>query len=79
MHFDDVEMRRMDVDQLKPKAVIRWPLLSDPVQVAATIPMGNVVKMLGKGRKRGQSCDNILTPVQLSIFEASPELTPSVH
>jgi hypothetical protein len=46
------------------------------MQVAATIPIGIVVKMLGKGRKRGQSCDNILTPVQLSMFEASPELIP---
>ena len=54
MYFDDVEMRRMDVDQLKPNAVIRGPLFSEPVQVAATIPMGNVVKMLGKWLKTGQ-------------------------
>ena len=54
----------MDVDQLKPNAVIRGPLFSEPVQVAATIPMGNVVKMLGKGLKTGQFYDNILTPDQ---------------
>ena len=44
----------MDVDQLKPNAVIRGPLFSEPVQVAATIPMGGVVKVLGKGPKTGQ-------------------------
>jgi hypothetical protein len=48
------------------------------VQVAATVPIGIVVKMLGKGRKRGRPYNNILMPEQLSMFEASPELTPSI-
>lgn len=66
----------MNVDQLKPNAVIRGPLFSEPVQIAAIIPMGNVVKLLGKGLKTGQFYDNILAADQIAMLETSPELTP---
>src|SRR5260370_38220358 len=69
-------MRGRDVDELKPNTVIRGPLFSERVQIAAIIPMGNVVKLLGKGLKTGQFYDNILAADQIAMLEASPELTP---
>src|SRR5260370_185639 len=41
----------MNVDQLKPNAVIRGPLFSEPVQIAAIIPMRNVPQFLHKAFK----------------------------
>lgn len=66
----------MEVDELKPNAVIRGPLFSEPVQIAAMIPMGSVVKVLGKGLKTVQFYDHILTTDQFAMLEASPDLTP---
>jgi len=63
----------MYIDQLKPNVVVRGPLFPEPVQVIVTVPMGNAVKLVGKGLTTGQVHEPILTTKQLAKLEASPE------
>ena len=51
----------MHIDQLKPHVVVRGPLFPEPIQVIVTIPMGNAVKLIGKGLTTGHVHEPILT------------------
>jgi hypothetical protein len=51
----------MHIDQLKPNVVVRGPLFPEPIQVIVTIPMGNAVKLIGKGLTTGQVHEPILS------------------
>ena len=66
----------MHIDQLKPNVIVRGPLFPEPVQVIVTIPMGNAVKLIGKGLITGQVHEPILTAEQLAKLEASPDREP---
>jgi superfamily II DNA or RNA helicase len=66
----------MDIDQLKPNLVLRGALFPEPVQVITTIPLGQSVKLIGQGLRTNQVYQSILTPEQLSLLEASPEIEP---
>lgn len=63
-------------DQLKPNVVIRGPIFPEPVQVIATVPMGEAIKLIGKGLKTGQVHEPILNGALLAALEASPETEP---
>jgi hypothetical protein len=39
---------------LKPNMILRGPIFSEPVQVIVAIPMGDSVKLIGKGLRTGQ-------------------------
>jgi hypothetical protein len=43
----------MRIDQLKPSAIVRGPIFSEPIQVIVIIPMGQSVKLVGKGLTTG--------------------------
>jgi superfamily II DNA or RNA helicase len=66
----------MQVEQLKPDAIVRGPLFPEPVQVLVVIPMGQSVKLVGKGMNSAQVYEPILGPEQLAKLEASPEREP---
>lgn len=66
----------MTLDQLKPNIVIHGPIFQEPVQVIVAIPMGDAVKLVGKGLKTGQVHEPILSPEQLSLLEATSEKEP---
>ncbi len=66
----------MRADQLKPNTVVIGPIFPEPVQVIATIPMGNSVKLIGKGLNSGQVHEPVLSPEQLARLEATPEAEP---
>jgi superfamily II DNA or RNA helicase len=66
----------MRADQLKPNVIVQGPVFQEPVQVSVTIPVGESVKIIGKGLKTGQFYDSILTLEQVSKLEASPEREP---
>jgi len=61
---------------LKPNMIVRGPILPEPVQVIVTIPMGDSVKLIGKGLRSGQVHEPILSPDQLATLEATPEEEP---
>ena len=55
----------MQIDQLKPNAIVRGPLFHEPIQIIISIPMGASVKLFGKGLTTGRAYDSVLTPEQL--------------
>ena len=44
----------MRADQLKPDVIVSGPIFPEPVQVITTIPMGESIKLIGKGLKSGK-------------------------
>jgi len=63
-------------EELKPNAVIEGPFFPEPVQVLVTVPLGDAVKLVGKGRKSNQVYDPVLTIEQIALLTASPETEP---
>ena len=66
----------MEIDQLKPNITVRGPIFPEPVQIITIIPMGDSVKLIGKGLNTGQVHEPILNSDQLTQLEASPEKEP---
>lgn len=66
----------MEVDQLKPNVIVRGSLFPEPVQIIVTVPMGNAVKLFGKGLHTNQVYEPILSTEQLQQLEASPDKEP---
>lgn len=66
----------MTIDQLKPNKVLRGPIFPEPVQLIVTIPMGDAVKLVGKGLNTSRVYEVILTPDKLASLETSPETEP---
>jgi len=66
----------MDRAQLKPNVIVRGAILPEPVQVLATVPLGESVKLIGKGLKTGQVHEPILNASQLALLECTPEKEP---
>ncbi|MBI2946277.1 MAG: DEAD/DEAH box helicase family protein [Verrucomicrobia bacterium] len=66
----------MTIDQLKPNKVLRGPIFPEPVQVIITIPMGDAVKLVGKGVNTGKVYEPILTPEKLADLETTPDTQP---
>lgn len=62
--------------KIKQNSIIRGDLFSEPVQVIITIPMGNSLKIVGKGLKSGMVHERILSPTQLQKIEISPLKEP---
>jgi superfamily II DNA or RNA helicase len=44
-------------------AVVTGPLLPEPVEVIALVPMGESVKLIGKGLKTWQDRDQVVTSI----------------
>jgi len=63
-------------NHLKPNITIHGPILPEPVKVIVTIPLGNSLKLIGKGLKTNQVHEIILETHQLSKLVISPEKEP---
>ena len=66
----------MLADQVKPNVIVRGPVFPEPVQVIVAVPMGDALKLVGKGMRSGQVYEPILTSAQLALLEAAPEKQP---
>ncbi len=66
----------MLIDQLKPNIIVRGPIFPEPVQVITSVPMGDSVKLIGKGLKSQKVYEPILNVEQLAKLEATPEKEP---
>ena len=66
----------MIVDQLKPNITVRGPIFPEPVEVLIAQPMGDSIKLIGKGLITNQVHDSILSAEQVAQLEASPEKEP---
>lgn len=61
---------------LKPNVTVQGPILPEPVKVIVTIPLGNSLKLVGKGLKTNHVHEIILDTNQLSKLTISPEKEP---
>ena len=66
----------MQLEQLKPNVIVRGAIFPKPVQVILVVPMGNSVKLIGKGLTTGKVHEPILNAEQLASLEATPEKEP---
>lgn len=66
----------MKIDQLKPDAIIQGTLFHEQVKVIVVVPMGDVIKLVGKGLETGQVYEPVLNDEQLSKLEIIPEKEP---
>src|SRR5437867_1828803 len=66
----------MQLEQLKPNVIVRGAIFPEPVQVIVVVPMGNSVKLIGKGLTTGKVHEPILNAEQLASLEATPEKEP---
>lgn len=66
----------MLIDQLKPNIIVRGPIFPEPVQIITSVPMGDSVKLIGKGLKSQKVYEPILNVDQLAKLEATPEKEP---
>lgn len=69
-------MTKPKFENLSPGVVVRGPLLPEPVEVITTIPMGDSVKLIGKGLRTGQVHDPVLSVAQLAQLTISPTQEP---
>ncbi len=66
----------MALPVIPPKATVRGPFLPEPVEVFITVPMGDSLKLIGRGLRTGMSYDPVLSPSQLAELDVSPEHEP---
>src|SRR5213593_2384757 len=66
----------MQLDQLKPNVIVHGAIFPEPVQVIVVVPMGNSVKLIGKGLTTGKVHEPILNAEQLASLEATTEKEP---
>jgi len=66
----------MLLNQLKPNTIVRGAIFPEPVQVIVVVPMGESVKLIGKGLTSGKVHEPILNVEQLASLEATPEKEP---
>ena len=62
--------------QLQPNSIVRGPFFPEPIQVIVVVPMGDSVKLIGKGLTTGQVHEPILSAAQIAQLQTSPETEP---
>src|SRR5207247_10413930 len=61
---------------LRPGSIVRGPTLPEPVQVLAVAPLGDSLKVIGRGLHTGLTHDPVLTPDQLARLAISGDQEP---
>ena len=63
-------------DQLVPGAIVTGPLLPEPIEVLATVPMGTALKVIGRGLRTNQVHQPVLDAGQVAQLTVSPKDAP---
>ena len=66
----------MKATDLTEGKILRGPLFPEPVQVIVVIPMGDAVKLIGKGVQSGKVYEPVLPPEKLALLQTSPDVEP---
>src|SRR5262245_63885284 len=61
---------------LRAGSIVRGPTLPEPVEVLALVPLGDSVKIIGRGLRTGLTHDPVLTPDQLARLSVSSGQEP---
>ena len=64
------------VTSIQPGSIIRGPTLPEAVEVLAVVPLGESLKIIGRGLSTGLTHDPVLTPEQLARLTVSAESEP---
>ncbi len=57
-------------------SIVRGPTLPEAVEVLALVPMGDSLKVIGRGLKSGLTYDPVLSPQQIAQLEVSADQEP---
>ncbi len=60
-------------EPIKENSIVQGLLFPEPVQVIVSIPMGESLKLVGKGLRTNQVYERVLSSEQLATLESSPE------
>jgi superfamily II DNA or RNA helicase len=63
----------MTVTELSPNRIVRGAIFPEPVQVLVVVPVGDSLKLIGKGLNTGKVYEPILNPQQIASLESSPD------
>ena len=58
---------------IKPGSIVRGPTLPEPVEVLAVVPLGDSLKVIGRGLKTGLTHDPVLSAAQLAQLIVSAD------
>jgi len=61
---------------LRPGTIVQGPLLPEPIAVIATLPLGESLKLIGKGLRTGRAYDPIVSYSQIAQLVISPAEEP---
>ncbi len=59
----------MKKEDIKPNIIVRGHIFPEPVQIIVGVPMGDAVKLIGKGLSTGQVHEPVLNTEQLEKLE----------
>jgi len=65
-----------ETDSIRVGSVVSGPTLPEPVEVLAIVPMGESLKLIGRGRNSGMTHDPVLTPAQIAVLTVSADREP---
>jgi SNF2 family DNA or RNA helicase len=60
-------------NSIRPGSIVRGPTLPEPVEVLALVPLGDSLKVIGRGLNTGLTHDPVLNPAQLAQLAISAE------
>ncbi len=63
-------------EDIKPNIIVSGPFFPELIQIIMVVPMGDSIKLIGKGLTSGKVHEPILNIDQLSKLEATPEKEP---
>ena len=66
----------MKKEDIKPNIIVSGPFFPELIQIIMVVPMGDSIKLIGKGLTSGKVHEPILNIDQLSKLEATPEKEP---
>ena len=65
-----------NTNNIQPGSIVRGPTLPEPIEVLATVPMGDSLKVIGRGTRTGMTHNPVLNPQQLAQLTVSAEREP---
>ncbi len=66
----------MRIDELKANIVVRGGIFPEPVKILVVQPLGDSIKIIGKGMQSGQVHEPVLNAAQVEKLQANPEAEP---
>jgi hypothetical protein len=66
----------MTAAELSPNRIVRGAIFPEPVQILVVVPVGDSLKLIGKGVNSSKVYEPILTAQQIATLEATPDSCP---